>query len=173
MTRPDEERPPSAPIELEPLGEGVFGPNQFPDPPESQMSGPRTPSPIPPRPGYHCPRCNYDVRGIAGRVCPECGEIFTLSEALYAGLLHNPNFKADFRVIRRRRFLLWVGIGLALLTVLTWACFKMHPVLMVAFAIPHVLVGYCIFRFFRLEAETGVFITGTLLAVVTAILLLS
>lgn len=36
-------------------------------------------SPLPP--GHECPFCGYDLRGVAQRVCPECGTAFTVREA--------------------------------------------------------------------------------------------
>ncbi len=32
--------------------------------------------------GLHCPRCDYDVRGLPDDVCPECGDPFTPAEVL-------------------------------------------------------------------------------------------
>jgi hypothetical protein len=40
--------------------------------------------------GYHCPNCDYDVRGLTESRCPECGEVFTKQQAESQGQLRWP-----------------------------------------------------------------------------------
>lgn len=41
--------------------------------------------PVPANPPHCCPNCDYCLRGNTSRVCPECGQSFTLIEALRRG----------------------------------------------------------------------------------------
>lgn len=58
---------------------------------------------VPNRPGFRCPACDYDVRGLASLRCPECGCEFTVGEAHLAGLRHDPLAAEDWQAIRRSR----------------------------------------------------------------------
>jgi hypothetical protein len=40
--------------------------------------------------GYHCPNCDYDVRGLTESRCPECGEVFTKQQVEAYGELQWP-----------------------------------------------------------------------------------
>lgn len=37
--------------------------------------------PVPRLPGHVCPTCDYDLSTLRSRVCPECGNLFTLADA--------------------------------------------------------------------------------------------
>lgn len=38
--------------------------------------------PLPLVDGLRCPHCEYDLRGLTRRVCPECGNAFTVADIL-------------------------------------------------------------------------------------------
>ncbi len=99
---------PSTQIELEPLGPDVVMPHDRIVSPNwtvqlTHVDG----QSIPDRPGHNCPGCDYDLRTLTGRVCPECGSTFTIGEARYAGLPHDPNASSDILAIRMQR-VAWV-----------------------------------------------------------------
>jgi hypothetical protein len=52
------------------------------------------PGSVPGFPPHICPICDYDLRGIARRTCPECGHRFKLAEARRAGRGEKPRPRA-------------------------------------------------------------------------------
>ena len=71
--------------------------------------------------GAHCRHCGYDVRGLNGAVCPECGRNFFVSEVV--GRLNGATraqraVKFIIAMLLRPKVQLWiVGLVLILLVV--------------------------------------------------------
>lgn len=102
-------------IELEPLG--------APEPQELSLEGdvPYAPqidrptfSPVPSTQAHYCPQCNYDLRGLTTRVCPECGRAFTIAETRKERGSRSPVSKEDESAMRIERFCFWGGIAMLL-----------------------------------------------------------
>lgn len=99
-------------IELEALPDVVVDPNRGYQPgyyPGISQRGDYG-IPIPDMEGYHCPNCDYDVRRLTGRICPECGEHFTWGAARNAGLSKAPEVKIDYCVITQHRWTVYASI---------------------------------------------------------------
>lgn len=101
------------PIELEPLARDVVTPDDQRPGAEWRyvVAGDRG-NTIPNRPGFNCPDCDYDLRGLPDRNCPECGRHFTMSDARLAGLEYDPRAVDDRRAMKAQKRLMPVCIGL-------------------------------------------------------------
>jgi hypothetical protein len=97
----------SSHIKLEPLADDIITPHDRVVAPNwrVQLTGDDG-RPIPNRPGHNCPDCDYDLRALGGRTCPECGREFSITEARYAGLPNNPLAESDWRIMRRDRIII-------------------------------------------------------------------
>lgn len=98
---------PATRIELEPLGHDVVTPHDQVSARDwtVQLTGDDG-KPIPNRPGHNCPDCDYDLRALTGRTCPECGREFSITDARYAGLPNNPLAATDWRTMRREKIII-------------------------------------------------------------------
>ena len=95
---------PSAQIELEALGRDVVIPHDRAVSPNWALRlNDDDGRSIPDRSGYNCPCCDYDLRTMTGRVCPECGSTFTIGEARRAGIAHDLSASEDMQAIRIQR----------------------------------------------------------------------
>lgn len=170
MTAPESKPTTPSPIELEPLGSEVIVPNdRLPPPPIfAAPSFFDDGAPLPDRDGMRCPNCDYDVRGLPSRICPECGNTFRVSDVKKAGLPYVPGFEEDFKAIRRANIHRYVGFALIAASMLTWGVMGVHPVIVIAFTIPLILIGMLVTTAFQRPFETGVFITGLICAGVSA-----
>lgn len=109
---PSPDDPKRAMIELEPLGSEVApADHQQPGATWSVNLSSDPGNPIPDRPGYRCPQCDYDLRKLPGRVCPECGSPFTIGEARVAGLAHDPRAADDHRAMLQHKILVRASIA--------------------------------------------------------------
>lgn len=112
--------------------------------------------PIPDADGHLCPNCNYDVRMLSGRVCPECGERFTLGAARQAGMSKDPVYKSDYQVISAHRWMFGISIGVILfaiflpaigtLSIPTWSGVGLRLILGAPFVFLGVMYCYCFMR---------------------------
>lgn len=110
-------------IELEPLAAS---------PPLAPVESPRRPAPtangkpiadgdlshtpVPSMPLHVCPTCEYNLTGLTRRICPECGEAFTLSDARGAGFAVGEPAQKLHRLLFVQRVKTATGITLLLLS---------------------------------------------------------
>lgn len=61
---------------------------------------------------HYCPTCDYDVRGLTNRICPECGNSFSVVTARQRARdkAHLPT--GDRNAIRLRKFYFYSGIAM-------------------------------------------------------------
>ena len=133
--------------------------------------------PIPDADGHLCPKCNYDVRKLTGRVCPECGEHFTLGEARQAGMAKDPHYKIDYQVINANRLQIGVAfcvIGFAIflpsiakLAAPTWGQVGLQVIFGVPFLFLGIMYCYCFMR----PARDGLFLAALLYGAFSLVLI--
>ncbi|MCB9858523.1 MAG: hypothetical protein H6818_22830 [Phycisphaerales bacterium] len=149
---------PRVEIDLEPLPDVVVDPNvgyQAPYYPGVSQRGDYG-IPVPDRDGHLCPNCNYDVRGLSGRICPECGQHFTIAETLRAGHSNMPDHKADAVAMSQQR---WTVVATILLFVAgfflpclvglklpTWGDAGFRMIFLMPFALMGIMYSYCLMR---------------------------
>lgn len=68
--------------------------------------------PVPASPLHLCPSCEYELRGILSRRCPECGAAFTLTEARKKGTQKTPEARQDRRAVLTDRLQFATGLVL-------------------------------------------------------------
>lgn len=68
--------------------------------------------PVPASPLHLCPSCDYELRGLRSRRCPECGTAFTLSEARIKGSEKAPETRQDRRAVLTDRLQFVSGLFL-------------------------------------------------------------
>ncbi|MCZ6697597.1 MAG: hypothetical protein O7D94_01545 [Planctomycetota bacterium] len=66
--------------------------------------------PVPASPLHLCPSCEYELRGLLSRRCPECGTAFTLADARQKGTEKSAEARQDRRVILTARLQFALGV---------------------------------------------------------------
>jgi hypothetical protein len=133
--------------------------------------------PIPDADGHLCPNCNYDVRKLTGRICPECGQRFTLGEARQAGMTKDPIYKIDYQVISANRWLVGISIAvfigaifspfISTISLPTWGGVGLQLIFAIPFAFLGALYCYC----FMKPARDGLLLAAMLYGVFSLILI--
>lgn len=171
-------RRPRVEIELEALPEVVVDPNvgfqaaYYPGVSQRGDNG----LPVPNSDGYLCPQCKYDVRGLPGRTCPECGHMFTLGEARNTGRSNTPRHKMDLQAMAMQRWTVYGAILLfagsfALPSIIaralpTWGDVAIQVIFLMPFGLVGMLYCYCLMK----PARDGFFVSALLFAVFSVIL---
>jgi hypothetical protein len=65
---------------------------------------------VPNSTSYRCAHCDYILAGLTSRRCPECGEPFTIDEALLHGRESPPDMAILFAAVRRDTFKFYAGV---------------------------------------------------------------
>jgi len=68
--------------------------------------------PVPEFPLHLCPWCDFNLKGVTSRRCPQCSKAFTLEDALRRASDRSKEAQRDFGVIRGRRITFVVGLTL-------------------------------------------------------------
>ncbi len=72
---------------------------------------------VPKRPPHICPNCDYDLRGLTSRRCPECGEEFTLLEARMRAIELSDGVRGALREETLDQIKVYGGLGLMVLSI--------------------------------------------------------
>lgn len=177
----DADAKPRQPVEinLEPLPDVVVDPNvgyqaaYYPGVNQRGDNG----LPVPNREGHLCPKCNYDVRGLSGRICPECGAHFSIGETRIAGSSKAPDHKLDLRVITQQQWTVNGGILLFLAALVAphlvarslpnWSDVALQLIFLMPFALIGMMFCYCLMR----PSREGLFVAALLYAAFSVILI--
>ncbi len=99
------------PIELEPAIKPEM-PRYIVSSASERAKATDTGAPVPAQPLHLCPECEYDLRGLLSRRCPECGTPFTLTGARRVGLQYLPETESDLTVARKEQIRQRIGLAL-------------------------------------------------------------
>lgn len=99
------------PIELEPAIEPTM-PRYIVSSASERSKATDTGAAVPDSPLHLCPKCEYDLRGLLSRKCPECGTPFTLAGARRVGLQYLPETKTDLTVAQQEQTRQRIGLAL-------------------------------------------------------------
>ncbi len=108
----------SASVELEPLSLHPESPRYVPGNERAPRVDGDYGQGIPEKPLHVCPECDYILTGLTSRRCPECGTPFTLAKARQRAIELTPKGREDTQAIRAEQIMLYVGVGLLLLSTL-------------------------------------------------------
>ena len=177
---PTRDSQPPVEFDLEPLPDVVVDPNRGYQPgyyPGISQRGDNG-LPIPQREGHLCPKCKYDVRGLTGRICPECGQHFTIAESRQAGLANSPDVRRDFNAILQQQWQVYGSIIVFALSIFSPFIVTPEPLtlggfgMQLMFALPFGLMGAMFCYNLMRPMKDGIVFAVALHAVFSLVLLL-
>lgn len=103
---PPVKRPAEDPrLELE---DGPYSVEPEPEPPPPEIDSNRLS--VPNSTNYRCANCDYILAGLTSRRCPECGEPFTINQALMHGLESSTELSVLHSAMRRDSVKFYAGV---------------------------------------------------------------